>query len=270
MIARDCIRAVTVSQLSFSYQTRHILRGIDLAIPRGSYFGIVGPNGSGKTTLAYLISGILTPSGGSIDVHGNRVGLVLANPANQVVSLVVEEDIAFGPENLMLPSDEINARIDAALGLVHGDYLRQSLTTALSGGELAKVVFAGQLALDTDVLVLDEGTIMLDPVNRKILIETIREMNKDLGKTIIHISHRLDDLEASDMVAALDEGTIAVRADGVFDLVKKISEHSIPGIEPGAGILYRSFLLDKGITNPDMEEATKELAAKIKAKPQRR
>jgi len=262
------IRAVSVSQVSFSYQNRHVLRGIDLAIPRGSYFGIVGPNGSGKTTLAYLIAGILAPSSGSIDLHGNRVGLVLANPANQVVSLVVEEDVAFGPENLMLPSEEINRRIDAALGLVHGNYLRQSLTTALSGGELAKVVFAGQLALDTDVLVLDEGTIMLDPVNRKILIETVREMNKDLNKTIIHISHRLDDLEASDMVAALDEGTIALRADGVFDLVRKIPEHTIPGIEPGAGILYKSFLLRHGITATDLQEATKELAKKLRAIPQ--
>jgi energy-coupling factor transporter ATP-binding protein EcfA2 len=258
--------AITLRDVSFSYRERSVLRGIDITVPRGSYFGIVGPNGSGKTTLAYLISGILHSSEGQVGTHGNRVGLVLANPANQVVSLVVEEDIAFGPENLMLPPEEINARIDAALHVIHGENLRRSLTTALSGGELAKVIFAGQLALDTDVLVLDEGTVMLDPVNRKILLETIRELNNDLGKTIIHISHRLDDLEASDTVVVLYEGVIAVRAHGVFDLTKQISEHPIPGIEPGAKILYRDFLISEGIVEEDLEKATRELAAKIKAR----
>lgn len=258
--------AITFRDVSFSYRDRTVLRGIDITVPRGSYFGVVGPNGSGKTTLAYLISGILHPSGGQVDTRGSRIGLVLANPANQVVSLVVEEDIAFGPENLRLPPEEINDRIDAALQVIHGEHLRRSLTTALSGGELAKVIFAGQLALDTDVLVLDEGTVMLDPVNRKILLETLRELNENLGKTIVHISHRLDDLEASDMVVALHEGVIAIRAHGVFDLVKQISRHPIPGIEPGAKILYRDFLMDAGIVREDLEEGTRELAAKIKAR----
>jgi energy-coupling factor transporter ATP-binding protein EcfA2 len=225
---------------------------------------VVGPNGSGKTTLAYLISGILPPAEGRIDTHGNRVGLVLANPENQVVSLVVEEDIAFGPENLRLSSHEINARIDAALKNVHGEYMRRSLTTGLSGGELAKVVFAGQLALDADILVLDEGTVMLDPANRKILLSTIRELNKDLGKTILHISHRLDDLDGVDGIVAIDQGEIVARARSVFDLVKGMRAHPIPGIEPGAGILYQVFLLDSGITERNPEEATFELARRIK------
>jgi energy-coupling factor transporter ATP-binding protein EcfA2 len=258
--------AVTLRDLSFSYRDRSVLRGIDITVPRGSYFGIVGPNGSGKTTLAYLISGILKPSKGRVDTHAGRIGLVLANPANQVVSLVVEEDIAFGPENLRLPPEEISARIDAALHVIHGKHLRRSLTTALSGGELAKVIFAGQLALDTDVLVLDEGTVMLVPVNRKILLGTVRELNIDMGKTIIHISHRLEDLEASDTVVALHEGMIAVRARGVFDLARQLSEHPIPGIEPGAKILYRAFLMDEGIVEEDLEKATRELAEKIKTK----
>jgi len=258
--------AITLKGVSFSYRDRPVLRGIDITVPRGSYFGIVGPNGSGKTTLAYLISGILRPSSGQVDTHAGRIGLVLANPANQIVSLVVEEDIAFGPENLQLSPEEINARIDIALSVIHAEHLRRSLTTALSGGELAKVVFAGQLALDTDVLVLDEGTVMLDPVNRKILLETIEELNGDLGKTIIHISHRLDDLEAADTVVALHEGVIALRANGVFDLTRQIEEHPIPGIEPGAKILYRDFLISKGITEEDLEKATHELAKRIRAR----
>lgn len=226
----------------------------------------MGPNGSGKTTLAYLISGILPPTEGRIVTHGNRVGLVLANPENQVVSLVVDEDIAFGPENLGLSSPEINARIDSALKVVHGEYMRQSLTTELSGGELAKVVFAGQLALDADVLVLDEGTVMLDPANRKTLLSTIRDLNKDLGKTILHISHRLDDLDGADGIVAIDQGAIAVRSSGVFDLVKQMRSHHIPGIEPGAGILYQAFLRDAGISRMDPEGATRELAGRLASK----
>lgn len=267
MTDRESVQpAITLRDVSFSYRDRPVLRGIDITVPRSSYFGIVGPNGSGKTTLAYLISGILRPSEGTVDTNGSRIGLVLANPANQVVSLVVEEDIAFGPENLRLPPEEINARIDAALRVIHGQDLRRSLTTALSGGELAKVIFAGQLVLDTDVLVLDEGTVMLDPVNRKILLDTVRELNRDLSKTIIHISHRLDDLEASDTVVALHEGGIALRAHGVFDIAKQIAEHPIPGIEPGALILYRDFLRDQGIVEEDLTKATGKLAEKIKAR----
>ena len=166
-------------------------------MPAGSYFGIVGSNGSGKTTLAFLIAGILKPSSGTIDTHGMRIGLVLSNPANQIVSLVVEEDIAFGPENMGLPSLEIKSRIGNALADVHGEHLRYALTSKLSGGQLAKVAYAGQLAMDVDILVLDEGTVMLDPASRKTLLKTIRELNTDLGKTVIHISHRLEDLESA-------------------------------------------------------------------------
>jgi energy-coupling factor transport system ATP-binding protein len=250
--------------VSFSYSTKPVLRGIDIEIPRGSYFGIVGANGSGKTTLAYLISGIISAAEGEVNTFGSRVGLVLANPANQVVSLVVEEDIAFGPENLGLPAPEIAARIDAALHTVRGENLRQSLTTALSGGELAKVVFAGQLALDTDVLVLDEGTIMLDPLSRETLLKTLRGLNRDLGKTIIHISHRLDDLEAAHALVALDEGTVAIRARGVLDLARQSVSRPIPGIEAGACILYRSFLREQGITENDLKQATLQLADRIR------
>ncbi len=258
--------AVTISQLSFSYRTKPVLRGIDITIPRGSYFGVVGPNGSGKTTLAYLISRIIPPSAGTIDTHSNRVGLVLANPANQVVSLVVEEDIAFGPENLRLEPEEIERRIASALTNVHGQYLRHSLTTAISGGELAKVVFAGQLALDTDVLVLDEGTVMLDPKNRRILLDTVLELNREFHKTVIHISHRLDDLENADAITALDQGTVILHARGVYDLVRQMKEKPIPGIEPGAHILFQSFLKEQGISADNPEEAAGKLAEKIDMK----
>ena len=186
-----------------------------------------------------------------METHGLRVGLVLSNPANQIVSLVVEEDIAFGPENMGLSSQEIHERIKRALGAIHGEYLRQELTSAISGGELAKVAFAGQLALDADVLVLDEGTVMLDPTSRASLLETVKELNRTYGKTIIHISHRLDDLEC---------------AEAVLDLINTIKDNALPGIEPGEKLIYQGLLIDLGIHEQDMKIATRMLAQEILAR----
>lgn len=255
--------SIRINGVTFSYKERTILKGIDLTIPIGSYFGIVGPNGSGKTTFAYIVCGIYKPDKGSIETKGLRRGLVLANPANQIVSLVVEEDIAFGPENMGLSSLEINERIEYTLNATHSSHLRKSLTTSLSGGQLAKIAFAGQLALDADILVLDEGTIMLDPLARSALLETVRELNRDLGKTIIHISHRLDDLECADTVAVLDEGLIKTKSSGAMKLVQDYDAGKINSIEPGNLLLYREFLNETGIYDKDIEKATEILAGRI-------
>jgi energy-coupling factor transport system ATP-binding protein len=252
--------ALTLTGVTFSYPRTNALAGIDLTVPAGSYLGIVGSNGSGKTTLAFLIAGILKPSSGTIDAHGKRIGLVLSNPANQIVSLVVEEDIAFGPENIGLPSLEIKARIGNALAEVHGEYLRYAITSKLSGGQLAMVAYAGQLAMDVDILVLDEGTVMLDPASRKTLLKTIRELNTDLGKTVIHISHRLEDLESAGEVLVLEEGAITYQASGIFSLIKEYAHTGITGIEAGPHLLYRSFLNEHGIDIKDLEKATAMLA----------
>jgi energy-coupling factor transport system ATP-binding protein len=252
--------ALTLTGVTFSYPRTNALAGIDLTVPAGSYLGIVGSNGSGKTTLAFLIAGILNPSSGTIDAHGKRVGLVLSNPANQIVSLVVEEDIAFGPENIGLPSLEIKSRIGNALADVHGEHLRYALTSKLSGGQLAMVAYAGQLAMDVDILVLDEGTVMLDPASRKTLLKTIRELNTDLGKTVIHISHRLEDLESAGEILVLEDGAITHQSSGIFSLIKEYAHAGISGIEAGPHLLYRSFLNEHGIDDGDLEKATGMLA----------
>lgn len=252
--------AVTLSSVTFSYGRRTVLKGIDFDIPAGSYCGIVGPNGSGKTTLAYLISGIIRPQAGSVDRHGLTVGLVLSNPANQIVSLVVEEDIAFGPENRGLSSPEILERIACALGAVHGEDLRFALTSALSGGQLAKIAYAGQIALDADVLVLDEGTVMLDPLSREALLKTIRELNKDLDKTIIHITHRLEDLVSADFVFVMGDGAIVMRDLDALSLARMLNPPDTTGIEPGPHLAYRVFLNGLAIEEQDLEKATIQLA----------
>ena len=265
MIRNENIRAaITLSGVSFSYPPKKVLAGIDLTVPASSYFGIVGPNGCGKTTLAYIISRVYKPSGGTVDTHGQRVGLVLSNPANQIVSLVVEEDIAFGPENMCLPSNQIRARIEKALDATHSTHLRRALTSTLSGGQLAKVAYAGQLALDVDVLVLDEGTAMLDPMSRKMLLKTIRELNADTGKTIIHISHRLEDLQSATTVLVMEEGAIMISANSTLELAGVLSNGPKLGIQAGPELVYKRFLAERGIEANDLHQATKKLAEHLK------
>lgn len=193
------------------------------------------------------------------------MGLVLSNPANQIVSLVVEEDLAFGPENMALPGPCIRERIDGALRAIHSEHLRSALTSTLSGGQLAKIAYAGQLALDVDILVLDEGTVMLDPDSRISLLGQIRELNVDLHKTVIHITHRLEDLMAADMVLVMEEGTIRLTASSAMDLASRLSGQETPGIEAGPELLYRCFLRDMGIDAADLREATAVLARRIRA-----
>lgn len=264
MRPEDTTAALTLTGVTFSYPHALALAGIDLTVPAGSYCGIVGPNGCGKTTLAHLIAGIHKPTSGTVDTHGLRVGLVLSNPANQIVSLVVEEDIAFGPENMSLTAQEIRARIDGALRAIHSEHLRNAMTSTLSGGQLAKIAYAGQLALDVDILVLDEGTVMLDPESRTSLLRQIRELNADLNKTIIHITHRLEDLMAADAVLVMNEGRICLTAASAIELACRLSREHALGIEPGPELLYRRFLREMGIDGDDLRHATSLLAESIK------
>jgi len=249
----------------FSYARRNVLADISFEVSRGSYYGIVGPNGSGKTTLAYIIARILAPEKGHVDTHGLKVGLVLSNPENQVVSLLVEEDVAFGPENLGLASDQIRQRIDDALKITRSEGLRNSLTSALSGGQLSQIVFSGQLAMDVDILVLDEGTVMLDPANRASLLDTIRSLNKNYGKTIIHISHRLDDLETADTIMCMKEGRVVHTAVDILDLTADLTTGNvlIPGVEPGAKILYKNFLRQMQLDSDNLERSSRQLAGRL-------
>ncbi|MEA3223915.1 MAG: ATP-binding cassette domain-containing protein [Thermodesulfobacteriota bacterium] len=258
--------SIRLSNLCFSYSGRRVLEDISLEIPVGTYYGIVGPNGSGKTTLAYIITGILHPEEGNIDTGGAKVGLILANPENQIVSLVVEEDVAFGPENLGLAPDYISTRVLDALVATGSLGLRYALTTNLSGGELAKIAFAGQMAMEVDTLVLDEGTVHLDPAGRTVLFETLKRLNQDESKTVIHISHRLDDLEAATEVVCLADGQIKFGAPGVMSLISTPHKGSVYGVELGSRLIYKRFLSDAGIDVFLIRDATYRLAEALKQK----
>lgn len=189
---------------------------VSLMINEGDFVVVLGRNGSGKSTLARMINGLLKPAAGSVIVDGEEpgienktfVGMVFQNPDNQIVSNVVEEDVAFGPENLGVPTEEIRARVDEACKRVGmTDHMLKS-PNALSGGQKQRVAIAGVLAMKSKYIVLDEPTAMLDPIGRKDVINTIKDLNKNEGITIVLITHFMEEAVDADKVYVMDEGKI--------------------------------------------------------------
>lgn len=198
-----------------------VLLGIDLAIEPGSFVALLGHNGCGKSTLAKHFNAMLLPTGGAVFVRGidttdedrkydirSTVGMVLQNPDNQLVSTIVEEDVAFGPENLGIPPDEIRRRVDDALKAVGMYDYREHAPHKLSGGQKQRVAIAGVIAMQPDCIVLDEPTAMLDPKGRREVMETIRTLNRERGITVVLITHYMDEAVQADRVVVMDEGTV--------------------------------------------------------------
>ena len=199
------------------------LQGIDLTIDRGEFVAIVGANGSGKSTLAHHFNALLLPSSGRVCVDGlrtsdpgnlwevrRRVGMVFQNPDNQLVASTVEEDVAFGPENAGIPSDEIRVRVDEALKLVGLTDQALRPPHMLSGGQRQLVAIAGALATQPDCIVLDEPTSMLDPVGRRQVLSTIQELNSSRGLTLVLITQSMAEAASADRVLVLDAGRLAI------------------------------------------------------------
>lgn len=201
------------------------LRGVDTAIEKGSFVVVLGHNGSGKSTFAKCLNAILLPCGGKVYVEGmdtqdeaclleirRRVGMVFQNPDNQIVANVVEEDVAFAPENLGVPSQEIRRRVDEALRQVGLYEYREHAPHLLSGGQKQRVAIAGVIAMRPKCIVLDEPTAMLDPRGREEVMEIVSDLNRRLGITVILITHHMDEAARAQRVVVLDRGEIA--ADG--------------------------------------------------------
>ena len=199
------------------------LRGVDLRIEKGSFVVVLGHNGSGKSTLAKTFNGVLLPAGGRVYVEGmdtcdenlllairQRVGMVFQNPDNQIVANVVEEDVAFAPENLGVPSEEIRKKVDDALAAVGMSEFVTHAPHLLSGGQKQRIAIAGVIAMEPDCIVLDEATAMLDPIGRQEVRSTVHRLNKEKGITVILITHHMNEAEDADRVIVMDDGKVAM------------------------------------------------------------
>ena len=199
------------------------LRGVDLRIEKGTFVVVLGHNGSGKSTLAKTFNGVLLPAGGKVYVEGmdtcdenlllairQRVGMVFQNPDNQIVANVVEEDVAFAPENLGVPSEEIRKKVDDALAAVGMSEFVTHAPHLLSGGQKQRIAIAGVIAMEPDCIVLDEATAMLDPIGRQEVLSTVHRLNKEKGITVILITHHMNEAEDADRVIVMDDGKVAM------------------------------------------------------------
>lgn len=234
---------IDIKQLCFRYldeetsQEVPVLQGINMKVKKGEFLAVLGHNGSGKSTLAKHLNAILLPSSGEVNVMGidtcdgdrlydirKKVGMVFQNPDNQMVANIVEEDVAFAPENLGVPREEIRRRVDDALEAVNMSQFKQHAPHMLSGGQKQRIAIAGVLAMEPDILVLDEPTAMLDPSGRKEIIETVKRLNRQKGMTVVLITHYMDEAVQADRVIVIDNGEIRMEGtpDSVFPQVEKL------------------------------------------------
>ena len=229
-----------LKNVSFSYDKRiKVLKNVSLSIEEGEHVAIIGHNGSGKSTLAKIFNGLVKADEGSVFVDGldcndkkqafeirKRVGVVFQNPDNQLIASIVEDDIAFGPENLGIKREEIGERIDFALKAVGMQDYRHSSPTRLSGGQKQRIAIAGVLSLKPKVLVLDESTAMLDPKGRKEVLEVANKLNKEQNTTIVNITHYMDEVVGVDKVIVLYDGEIALQGtpSQIFSNKEKLRE----------------------------------------------
>ena len=221
---------IETKDLRFAYSDREegnpiVLDGVTLSIEEGTFVAVLGHNGSGKSTLAKHMNAILLPTGGALYVSGmdtanedllleirRTVGMVFQNPDNQIVANVVEEDVAFAPENLGVPSAEIRERVDDALKAVGMYQFREHAPHLLSGGQKQRIAIAGVIAMQPRCIVLDEPTAMLDPIGRRDVLRTIKQLNREKGVTVVLITHHMDEAAQADRLVVMTKGKVI--ADG--------------------------------------------------------
>ena len=220
---------IQTDALSFSYPVEEgqrrttALDNVTLSIEKGSFVVVLGHNGSGKSTLAKHMNAVLLPSGGAVYVEGmdtkkeellleirRRVGMVFQNPDNQIVANVVEEDVAFAPENLGVPTVEIRRRVDDALAAVGMTEFTRHAPHLLSGGQKQRVAIAGVIAMEPECIVLDEATAMLDPSGRREVLDTVHRLNRERDITVVHITHHMSEAEDADRVIVMNDGVVAM------------------------------------------------------------
>lgn len=250
------MKIIQTEKLVFSYEPESdeepILKSLDIGIESGSFVAVLGHNGSGKSTFAKHLNGILLPTGGKVWIDGmdsadeeklleirRTVGMVFQNPDNQIVANVVEDDVAFGPENMGIPSEEIRLRVDEALKDVGMYEYRTHAPHLLSGGQKQRVAIAGIVAMRPRCIVLDEPTAMLDPAGRREVLETVHRLNRELGITVVLITHHMDECIEADRLIIMSDGEIV--ADGtpreVFPQVELMRANGLD-VPATVGLMY--------------------------------
>lgn len=259
---------IKFDNVSFAYELEdegivNAVNDFSLEVPEGQFLAVLGHNGCGKSTVAKLINGILVPNKGKVTVEGmdtsdeektvdirKTVGMVFQNPDNQIVATIVEDDVAFGPENLGVEPSEIRKAVDSALKAVGMYEFRKREPHRLSGGQKQRVAIAGVIAMNTKCIVMDEPTAMLDPQGRKEVMDTVMKLNKEFGITVILITHYMDEAVKADRVVVMDGGRIAI--DGtpkeVFRNVERMKKLGLD-VPQATELAYR--LRKKGFKLPD-------------------
>lgn len=238
---------ISVQNVTFRYneeseKPKLVLDGISFEVRQGEFVALLGHNGSGKSTIAKHLNAMLIPSSGKVYIDGmdttdeavtydirRKVGLVLQNPDNQLVASIVEEDVAFGPENLGIPADEIRVRVDEALKAVDMYDHRRKAPFKLSGGQKQRVAIAGIIAMRPDCIVLDEPTAMLDPKGRQEVLDTILKLNRENGITVVMITHYMEEAVLADRVYVVDNGKMLTEGTPreVFSQVELMKKHRL-------------------------------------------
>lgn len=266
---------VDVKNVEFLYEETEetggtrVLKDVSLQVKRGEFVVILGHNGSGKSTLAKHLNAILVPDKGKVMIEDfdtsdeklmfdirQRVGMVFQNPDNQLVATIVEEDVAFAPENLGVPQKEIRERVDYALDAVNMTEFKEHAPHMLSGGQKQRIAIAGVLAMKPDILVMDEPTAMLDPSGRREIMETVKKLNKNEGMTVVMITHFMEEAAQADRVVVIDHGRIMMEGTPkeVFSKVDEIKRIGldVPQATELVYILNKSgFDFESGILTAD-------------------
>ena len=246
---------------SYSDSKTPAVNGVSFSVEEGETVAIIGHNGSGKSTLAKLCNGLLTPDSGKVTVYGidtadeksifdvrSKVGVVFQNPDNQMVATIIEDDVAFGPENLALPRDEIRKRVDWALGSVGMLEFAQREPFKLSGGQKQRIAIAGVLAIKPSVMILDESTSMLDPLARKEINDVVFSLVKEEKMTLITITHFVEEAMLADKIIVMNEGKIVMQGGKEIFLRQKELEEI--GLEVPLCVKISNELNEKGIDVP--------------------
>ena len=269
------MNVIEISQLNFAYDKEPVVKDVTLSVKRGEFVCLLGRNGSGKSTLARLINGLLKPTSGTVSVFGmdssvkanlfeirKRAGMVFQNPDNQMIASIVEDDLAFGPENIGIPPEEIGERITYALKAVGMEEFRRSTPSRLSGGQKQRIAIAGVLALKPDVLILDESTAMLDPRGRREVMSVVKRLNREEGLTVIDITHYMDEAVDCDKILVLSGGQVVMQGNPseVFARDRELEEYGLS--VPKAAYIAQK-LRKSGVPVPDGVYKREELESSL-------